>query len=136
MACVTPSVTTENLRGIQGGYDGLTSVRDALREGWILEVPLKTREEWSLFESLSVSLGQGEASSIALARERSLVFACDDKTARREAGILGVRLTGTLGMLLRAVREKLLVRKEADELLARMIKVGFYSPVISLGGLT
>lgn len=132
VACVTPSVASENLRGIQGGHDGLTAVRDALRKGWIVEIALKTRAEVGLFEALSVSLGQGEASSIALAKARSLVFACDDKAARREATILSVRLTGTLGILLRAVRDKLLSRREADALLGGMIKGGFYSPVRSL----
>lgn len=132
LACVTPAVSSENLRGIQGGHDGLTAVRDALREGWIVEIVLKTRAELSLFEALSVSLGQGEGSSIALAKSRSLVFACDDKAARREATILGVRLTGTIGILLRAVCGKLLSRREADALLVRMIKAGFYSPVRSL----
>ncbi|MHB8836620.1 MAG: DUF3368 domain-containing protein [Candidatus Methylomirabilia bacterium] len=132
VACVTTVVSSENLRGIQGGHEGLTAVRDALRERWLVEIALKTRAELGQFEALSVSLGQGEASSIALAKARSLVFACDDKAARREATILGVRLTGTIGILLRAVRDKLLSRSEADALLVRMIKAGFYSPVRSL----
>ena len=132
VACVTPAVSSENLRGILGGHEGLTAVRDALREGWLVEIALKTRAELGLFEALSVSLGQGEASSIALAKGRSLLFGCDDKAARREATILGVRLTGTIGILLRAVRDKLLSKREADALLGRMIKAGFYSPVRSL----
>lgn len=132
VACVTASVSAENLRGIQGGHKGLTAVRDAIRQGWLAEIALKTRAELGLFEALSVSLGQGEASSIALAKARSLVFACDDKAGRREATILGVRLTGTIGILLRAVRDKLLSQREADALLGRMIKAGFYSPVRSL----
>lgn len=132
VACVTPAVSSENLRGIQGGLAELTAVRDAMREGWLVEIALKTRAELRLFEALSVSLGQGEASSIALAKSRSLVFACDDRAGRREATILGVRLTGTIGILVRVVRDKLLSKKETDALLGRMIKAGFYSPVRSL----
>jgi predicted nucleic acid-binding protein len=79
-----------------------------------------------------VSLGWGEASSIAVAKVRGLIFACDDKVARREASLLGVRLTGTLGILKKALRKKILSLKEADQILNTMIAHGFYSPVRSI----
>lgn len=135
-ACITAFVAAENLHGIQRGHPGLSAVRVAVSAGWLAEVALTTREEMRLFEALSVSLGLGEASSIALARERGLVFACDDKAARREAALAGVRLTGTIGILLRAVKEHLLTSKEADARLTKMIRAGFYSPVRSLGELS
>lgn len=134
-ACITTFVAAENLRGIQRSHRGLAAVRVAVGEGWLKEVALSAAEETRLFETLSVSLGLGEASSIAVARQRDLVFACDDKAARREAALAGVRLTGTIGILLRAVKERLVSRKEADARLARMIQAGFYAPIRSLGDL-
>jgi predicted nucleic acid-binding protein len=53
---------------------------------------------------LSISLGLGEASSLAVAACRGFRFASDDQAARREAGRLGVGLTGTIGILAKAVR--------------------------------
>lgn len=60
------------------------------------------------------------------------IFAYDDIVARREAKLLNVKLTGTLGILLKAVKRRLINQKEADRILARMIENGFYSPVRSI----
>lgn len=131
-AFITNFVSAEIMRGIQQGHRDLVKVQEALREGWLKEAVLATKKEKSLYESLSVSLGIGEASSIALAKERRFIFASDDRAARREAGLLDVKLTGTLGILKKAVRNKKIDLKEGDLLLARMKEKGFYSSVSSL----
>ena len=131
-AHITDFASAENLRGILKGYKGLIRIRDAIRSGWLKEITLKSKEEKALFESLSVSMGIGEASSIAVAKTREFVFACDDKVARREASLLGVKLTGTIGILIRAVRKNIVNSKRADEILNHMIAYGFYSPVNSI----
>lgn len=74
----------------------------------------------------------GESSSIAVAKIRSFVFACDDRVARREAEFLGIRLTGTIGILIKAVRKRIMARKTADGTLNQMIKNGFYSTIKSI----
>jgi predicted nucleic acid-binding protein len=51
---------------------------------------------------------------------------------RREAGLLGVKLTGTTGILKRAVREKLVSPKPGDRLLEIMRAPGYYAGVSSL----
>ncbi|MEW6215673.1 MAG: DUF3368 domain-containing protein [Nitrospirota bacterium] len=129
---VTNFVVAENMKGIIKGYSELTKIREAIGEGWLKEVILEGQEEKNLFESLSVSLGLGEASSLAIAKTRGLIFACDDMVARREAKLLNVKLTGTIGILMKAVKRRLINQKEADRILARMIENGFYSPVRSL----
>lgn len=131
-AYITDFASAENLRGILKGYKGLIMIRDAVRDGWLKEITLKGKKEKALFESLSVSLGFGEASSIAVAKTRGFIFACDDKTARKEASLLGVKLTGTIGILIKAVRRNLVDLKQADEILNHMIAYGFYSPVGSI----
>jgi len=110
----------------------LAKIQDSLREGWFKEVVLSTKEEKSLYETISVSLGLGEASSIAVAKARGFFFACDDRTARREAGFLDIKLTGTLGILKKAVRNRIIRIKDGDLILAEMIAKGFYSSVSSL----
>lgn len=130
--CSTDFVAAENMRGILKGHPGLSDIREALKEGWLKELHLETAEEKSLFEPLSVSMGLGEASCIAIAKARRFIFACDDSTARREANILGIKLTGTIGILVKAVRRKIIDREQADGILCLMIKQGFYSPVSSL----
>jgi len=128
-AFVTDFVAAEIMRGIQRGHAGLEGIKAALRDGRIRETVLETDAEKDLFEKFSVSLGLGEASSIAVAKNRGWTFACDDKLARQEAASIGVRLTGTIGILVKATKIKHLTIKEADEVLAVMIEKGFYSPV-------
>lgn len=129
---VTDFVSAENTRGILGGYKELIKIREAVRDGRLKEITLKSKAEKALFESLSVSMGFGEASSIAVAKSRDFVFACDDKAARREAGLLDVKLTGTIGILVKAVKKNVLHSRYADEILNRMISYGFYSPISSI----
>ena len=131
-AFVTEFVSAEIMRGIQRGHKDLAKIQDSLKEGWLKEVVLSTKEEKSLYETLSVSLGLGEASSIAVAKARGFFFACDDRTARREAGLLDVKLTGTLGILKKAVWNRIIRLKEGNLILADMIAKGFYSSVSSL----
>ncbi len=129
---ITDFVMAENIKGILKGYKELSKIKEAIKNGWLKEVTLKTVEEKTFFEGLSVSLGFGEASSIAVAKARSFVFACDDKAARKEAVLFGVRLTGTVGILIKAVRKRIIDRDKANEILHRMIIHGFYSPVNSI----
>ena len=131
-AVVTDFVAAEIRRGFQSGHKSLRSIQDAIDEGWIEEISLLTKEERGIFRPLTVSLGLGEASSIAVAKAREIPFACDDRTARGEAGLLGVKLTGTLGILKKAVRENVVRLKEGDRILALMKAAGYYSPIRSL----
>ena len=79
-----------------------------------------------------LSLGLGEASSIAIAKARGFVFASDDRAAWREAKLMDVKLTGTLGILKKALKHNTIDLKNGNLILAKMIKVGFYSTVKSL----
>jgi len=71
-----------------------------------------------------VDLGPGEREVLVLARHRagSLVV-LDDLLARRYASILGVRMTGTLGVLLRAKRSSLL--PAIEPLIGQLQQSGF-----------
>jgi len=131
-AFITNLVSAEILTGIQQGHKDLIEIHQALADGWLKEIALKTAKEKSLYQTLSVSLGHGEASSIALAKYRGFVFACDDRAARRESGLLSVKLTGTLGILKKAIRNQIINLEEGHRILTEMIKAGFYSPVNSL----
>ena len=64
-----------------------------------------------------MSPGLGEVSSIAAAKSKGFVFASDDKTAGREAGLLEVKLPGTAGILKKAVRHRIITLSEDDRIL-------------------
>jgi len=129
---ITEFAAAEILQGIRRGHKGLVIIKEALQEGWFKEVGLRTKKEKSLFETLSVSLGLGEASSIAVAKARGFIFASDDKVARRDAELLEIGLTGTIGILRKAVRNDVIDLKQGNLILREMVVQGFYSPVSSL----
>jgi predicted nucleic acid-binding protein len=131
-AFLTDLVKVEIIRGIQSGHEKLEEIHSAVKEGWIKEVFARRKSEKDFFEKLSISLGAGEASSIAVAKERGYVFASDDRAARKEAALLGVPLTGTIGILFKASKVKTVSLSQGNQILKGMIKHGFYSPIKSL----
>jgi predicted nucleic acid-binding protein len=71
------------------------------------------RIRWALGGRFSQPLRHlGEASTIVLARRESAVAVLDDRDARRLAGALTIRFTGTLGIIRASTRDGLL---DADE---------------------
>ncbi|AHF81389.1 DUF3368 domain-containing protein [Thermococcus paralvinellae] len=89
-------------------------------------------EEIELYRKLCTSLGKGEASCIAVAKNRRIIFLSDDLDARKAAYLLGVKVSGTIGVLALGVKTDVLTLEEANQLLRAMIKSGFYSPIESL----
>ena len=127
--CVTEQVRVELAAGRAAGYAGLEAVEEALSVGSILPAePMRTAER-ALFTELLRTLGAGEASCIALARHRDGVVATDDRAARRWCYELGIPVTGTIGILKALCVDRALSADDADAVLARMVEIGFYSPV-------
>ena len=63
---------------------------------------------------------------------RGWAFLTDDKLARTAARGWGIVVSGTLGVLVQAVKRESLTEKAADELLHEMIARGYRSPFSSL----
>jgi predicted nucleic acid-binding protein len=131
-ACCTGFVVAEVLRGFRQGHSDLGELVRRLSDGWPRQEELTTPVERRLYASISVSLGDGESSCLALAAERRYVFACDDRLARSEAVRLEIKLTGTVGILIKAVRSGVVDLKKASAILKRMINDGGYSPVVRI----
>jgi predicted nucleic acid-binding protein len=131
-SCITDFVSAEILKGIRAGHGGLMAIPEAVKSGRLMELSLVSRKEKALFESISISLGLGEASSLAVAACRGFLFASDDQAACREAARLGAKMTGTIGILAKAVRLGTCDIRTADRCLAKMVAHGFYAPVRSV----
>jgi predicted nucleic acid-binding protein len=98
---VPPAVRTEAL--IKGA--DVAGVTELAQATWIETVPLRDPRRADLVSDLD----RGEAEVLALAQElnASLVI-LDERMGRRYARRLGIRLTGTLGVLLRAKQQQLI----------------------------
>jgi predicted nucleic acid-binding protein len=73
---------------------------------------------------LDLNLGRGEAESIALASETGLRVVLDDLKARKVAENLGLKITGTIGILLKA--ESLALIDSAFDKATELRDEGFY----------
>ena len=78
------------------------------------------------------NLGAGERTCLAVALHRRGLLVTDDRPARKIAARLGVRVTGTIGILVLCVVQDLLTLPEANALLQAMITLGYYSPTTQL----
>jgi len=77
----------------------------------------------------------GEASCIAVALERRISLATDDMKARKILQQFGGVVTGTLGILVRLINERIVSINEANAVLSDMIQEGYFSPVKDLNEL-
>lgn len=136
-------LSTEVYAEIQDGvaeghtfYAGIeTHIRPLAPDGWLHLIALTGEAEFRLFGQLLDSLHRGEASSLSIAVQRGWAFFSDDARARQVGRDLHVPVSGTLGVLLRAVKKQLLPLADANALLDQMIRAGYRSPYTNLAEL-
>jgi predicted nucleic acid-binding protein len=85
---------------------GAEAVAGAVEEGWILRTAAR---EDQVLQLLREQIDEGESEAIRLAMDNpSSVVLLDDVAARSVAIRLGLRVTGTVGLLLRAKQDGLI----------------------------
>jgi predicted nucleic acid-binding protein len=70
-----------------------------------------------------------------VAQQRGGTAVTDDRAARATCRELGLPVTGTIGILVACIRDRMLDAGAADEILMSMTEAGFHSPVTSISGL-
>jgi predicted nucleic acid-binding protein len=132
-------VYQEIQRGLEEGYTFYSGVEEVLHprveNGWLRLTSLKDEGEVLAFSGMPGQLHAGEASCLAIARQRNWLLLTDDKAARRHAADLKVDVSGTLGCLLLGIERNLWTLEQANGWLARIIAFGFHSPVTDLASL-
>lgn len=112
---ITPGVWKEVVEEGRG-RSGALEVKEAYNSGWI-EVMAPANK--SVVQLLERELHKGEAETIALAIEQDsdIVF-LDESEARKVAKLYGLRITGIIGILIRAKFEGKIasLRDELDKL--------------------
>jgi len=127
-AGTTEEVVREFQRGVELGYLPSVSLK------WLAVLRMDD-DERAIFRSLRHRFGAGEASCLAIAQNRGMKLATDDRDARRYAQRLGIPVSGTIGILVDLIRRRFLTVDEANTLLGEMIERGYHSPVDDLSAL-
>ena len=100
---IIPGIVAREILGASGQLPGSNAVNAALTQQWIA---LTEPQNHSLIMALSDTLDVGEAHAIALAAETpGSLLLIDETDGRAAAKNLGVRVTGTIGVLVRARQE-------------------------------
>ena len=130
---VSSAAYDETHRGIEEGYAFLARVNQALTDARVSVTTLESEQEWRLYQTIPAKLHRGEAMSLAIARCRGWHLLTDDRAARMYAKTFGVGCSGTLGLLVRAVRVGRLTMDEGNHLLTEMIaRARYRAPVRDL----
>ena len=94
---------------------------NAIKEGWIKK---KIVQDKVAAKALSSILGAGETETIILAKELDLDYALiDEKMARAEAGLMEVKVIGTIGLIDFAIESGFEIDKKS--IIDQLIKKGF-----------
>lgn len=93
---------------------------DFLRDHFTVQDAAKSPFDLATLSRLSRTIDPGELTVLMLVAEIKGIAVLDDKAARREAKILGLQLTGTVGLLHRGLERKWLTDSEC---LARVVKL-------------
>lgn len=138
-AFTTIEVSDELRKGIKAGYAHLEPTLQQIErinpDGWLRILNPESHDEHRLRLEFDQSLDSGEASCLTLASSRGLILATDDLAARRLAVKRGIRLTGTVGILIALVRDDTLPLAKANAILKTMIQRRYRSPVDQLDDL-
>jgi predicted nucleic acid-binding protein len=114
--------------GLEKGYRDAQTIQNAIKEGWIKVRKVKAVDPVrKVEEKLRVELGEGERETIALTLETEVkTFLTNDENAYIIGKNLNLKPRGILYVLLRKVKEKSISKKEAEELIKRMLQDGFW----------
>jgi len=118
------------MRDLYGTVHTTSTVRDEFGAPLPDRVVISDPQDVMRHRMLSLQLDHGEASAIALALETpDCVIVLDERKGRNLAFALGLVVTGTLGLLVKAKRSGLV--ESVEQWLARFRDAGFrYSPEV------
>ncbi|MFB6291091.1 MAG: hypothetical protein ABEJ25_05110 [Candidatus Bipolaricaulia bacterium] len=105
-----------------------------LSEGSIDTLALRGPAELSLYNKYSKKLHSGEAATIVGASCNDGIVVTDDRDARKIAKRKeNLKVTGSIGILLRSISKNIKTVKEADRLHRKMLEeANYFSPINSL----
>ena len=133
---ISEQVFTEIQTGLEQGYTFYASIERILfplaEDGWLKLTSMQTEAERVQYGKQLGKLHHGEASCLAIAHERNWMFLTDDKAARAAGKRLGIPISGTLGSLVRLIKQEQLAFDDAENMLKKLIANGYYAPVTSL----
>jgi len=113
-------------KGKERGYSDALLIEKAINNGWIKVVRIEVPEKiYGLAET--AGLHKAEVEVIWLAYRRNIIALLDDSVARIFAKSMGVRVKGSLGVIVEAFRKNILTRNDALNALDKISSIMYLS---------
>jgi len=114
-------------RGLEEGFSDALVIKECVNQGWIRIARLNERmiELCQRIMEHAFEIHLGESQAIVLARESNSLLLMDESSGRALAETFGLRVRGTLYVIVKALREGLLDKREAKEATLQLISKGF-----------
>jgi predicted nucleic acid-binding protein len=114
-------------KGLQGGFTDAQTIKECINEGWIKLSKLNPKGQ-SMLQKISeyaFEIYSGEAQAIVLAREMKFLLLMDESAGRAFAQAWGLKVKGTIYVIISALRKGLISEIEAKETVLTMVTKGF-----------
>ena len=107
--------------GKEKGYKNANIIEKAIND-WIIVIPHEVPFDFKL-KAFSFGLNEGEIEAISLAKYLEALLLIDDKRGRIFAESIGLRVIGTLGIIIISAKKKLISKENAKSKLMLLPKV-------------
>ena len=114
-------------RGLKEGFSDALIVKECVNQGWI-KVSTLNKREIDLCRRImehAAEIHLGETQALLLASKLNTLLLMDESCGRAFAETWGLKVRGTLYVILKALREGLLNKDETKEAVSSMINKGF-----------
>ncbi|PIN93389.1 DUF3368 domain-containing protein [Candidatus Pacearchaeota archaeon CG10_big_fil_rev_8_21_14_0_10_31_24] len=111
------------ISGKEKSFSDAFLVEKAKIDGWLHIETINNKKEISSFPS---EIDYGEAAAIILAKKKNAsLLLIDDASARAIAQSFGLKVKGTIFVILQAYKNKLISKQETKSLMASLVREGF-----------
>ncbi len=114
-------------KGLEHGFSDAIIIKECVNQGWIKLSKLKPKDH-DLIQRIyehAFEIHQGEAQAIVLAREMGSLLLIDESAGRALAKAWGLKVKGTIYVIMSALRTGLIDQTEAKETVLTMVTKGF-----------
>lgn len=114
-------------KGLAEGFTDALVVKEAVEEGWV-EVSAPTEADRELCRRMverAPEIHAGEAQAITIARKTGLPLLMDEASGRSLAETFGLKVNGTVYVILEGLDKGYLKREETIETVLRLVEKGF-----------
>jgi predicted nucleic acid-binding protein len=114
-------------KGLEHGFSDAITIKECVNQGWIKLSKLKPTDH-DLIQRIyehAFEIHQGEAQAIVLAREMSSLLLIDESAGRALAEAWGLKVKGTIYVIMSALRNGLIDQTDAKETVLTMVTKGF-----------